>query len=68
MDPHYMDNLEKNTFKLCTPTRKKMKKLGSKRCVLSLLKVVSLLSFEKELGWGAEISSTYYIQKLISNT
>ena len=23
MDPRYMDNLEKNTFKLCTPTRKK---------------------------------------------
>lgn len=23
MDPRYMDNLEKNTFKLCTPTMKK---------------------------------------------
>ena len=23
MDPRYMDNLEKNAFKLCTPTRKK---------------------------------------------
>ena len=24
MDPRYMDNLEKNTFKLCTPTMKKI--------------------------------------------
>ena len=23
MDPRYMDNLEKNTFKPCTPTMKK---------------------------------------------
>ena len=37
MDPHYMDNLEKNAFKLCTPTRKKIVK--EKRCVLSLLEV-----------------------------
>ena len=25
MDPCYMDNLEKNTFKLCIPKRKKKK-------------------------------------------
>ena len=24
MDPRYMDNLEKNTFKSCTPTMKKI--------------------------------------------
>ena len=24
MDPRYMDNLEKNTFKPCTPTMKKI--------------------------------------------
>ena len=37
MDPRYMDNLEKNTFKPCTPTMKKIVK--EKRCVLSLLEV-----------------------------
>ena len=26
MDPRYMDNLEKNTFKPCTPTMKKIVK------------------------------------------
>ena len=66
MDPHYMDNLEKNTFKPCTPTIKK--NCDTKGCVLSLLNFVSLLSVEKELGWGREISSTYYIQNLINNT
>ena len=50
MDPRYMDNLEKNTFKSCTPT---MKENGeTKGCVLSLLNFVSLLSVEKKkLGW-----------------
>ena len=49
MDPRYMDNLEKNTFKPCTPT---MKENGeTKGCLLSLLNLVSLLSVEKELGW-----------------
>ena len=66
MDPRYMDNLEKNTFKPCTPT---MKKNGeTKGRILSLLNLVSLLSVEKELGWGGDISSAYYIRKLINNT
>ena len=39
MDPRYMDNLENNTFKPCTPT---MKKIMKKRCVLSLLEVDQL--------------------------
>ena len=66
MDSHYMDNLEKNTFNHCTPTMKKNCEI--KRCVLSLLNLVSLLSVGKELGWGREISLAYYIQKLSSNT
>ena len=37
MDPYYMDNLENNTFKPCTPTMKK--NCEKKRCVLSLLEV-----------------------------
>ena len=49
MEPRDMDNLEKNTFKPCTPTMKK--NCETKGCILSLLEVVSLLSFEKELGW-----------------
>ena len=53
MDPRYMDNLEKNTFKSCTPT---MKENGeTKGCVLSLLNLVSLLSVEKELGQGERL-------------
>ena len=36
MDPRYMDNLEKNAFKLCTLQEKIVKE---KRCVLSLLEV-----------------------------
>ena len=44
MDPRYMDNLEKNTFKPCTPIRKNCEIKG---CVLSLLNFVSLLSVEK---------------------
>ena len=60
MDPHYMDNLEKDTFKPCTPTVKKIVK--QKGCVPNLLKFVNLLSVEKELGWGGEISSAYYIR------
>ena len=53
MDPRYMDNLEKNTFKPCTPT---MKKNGeTKGRILSLLNLVSLLSVEKELGWGERL-------------
>ena len=55
MDPRYMDNLEKNTFKPCTPTMKKKKKSETKGCVLSLLNLVSLLSVEKELGWGERL-------------
>ena len=47
MDPRYMDNLEKNTFKPCTPGMKKKKRNEKKGCVLSLLKLVSLLSVEK---------------------
>ena len=54
MDPHYMDNLEKNTFKPCTPTMKK-KICEIKGCVLSLLNFVTLLSVEKELGWGERL-------------
>ena len=46
MDPHYMDNLEKNTFKPCTPTMKI--NCETKGCVLSLLNCVSLLSVEKK--------------------
>ena len=53
MDPHYMDNLEKNTFKPCTPTRKR--KCEIKGCVLSLLDFFSLLSVEKELGFGERL-------------
>ena len=53
MDPRYMDNLEKNTLKLCTPTWKK--NCETKGCVLSLLNLVSLLSVEKELGWGERL-------------
>ena len=53
MDPRYMDNLEKNTFKPCTPTKKKNFEI--KGCVLSLLNLVSLLSVEKELGWGERL-------------
>ena len=49
MDPRYMENLEKNTFKPCIPTQKK--KCEIKGCVLSLLNFVNLLSVEKELGW-----------------
>ena len=66
MDPHYMDNLEKNTLKPCTPTMKKIVK--QKGAFLAYWRLTSLLSFEKELGWGGEISSTYYIRKLINNT
>ena len=52
MDPHYIENLEKNTFKPCTLTRKNCEIKG---CVLSLLNLVSLLSVEKELGWGERL-------------
>ena len=44
MDPHYMDKLEKNTFKPCTPKKKNGETKGG---VLSLLNLVSLLSVEK---------------------
>ena len=53
MDPRYMDNLEKNTFKPCTLTMKK--NCETKGCILSLLNFVSLLSVEKELGWGERL-------------
>ena len=53
MDPRYMDKLENNTFKPCTPTMKKNCEI--KGCVLSLLNFVSLLSVEKELGWGERL-------------
>ena len=50
MDPRYMENLENNTFKPCTPT---MKKNCEKRVMfLAYWRLISLLSFEKELGWG----------------
>ena len=66
MDPHYMDNLEKNTFKPYTPTMKK--KCETKGCVLSLLNFVGLLSVQKITRLGGEISLSYYIRKLSSNT
>ena len=54
MDPRYMNNLEKNTFKPCTPTMKK--KICEKRGVfLAYWRLISLLSFEKELGWGERL-------------
>ena len=53
MDPRYMDNLEKNIFKPCTPTGKKNCEM--KGCVLNLLNLVSLLNVEKELGWGERL-------------
>ena len=54
MDPRYMDNLENNTFKPCTPTMKK--KICEKRGVfLAYWRLISLLRFEKELGWGESI-------------
>ena len=66
MDPRYMDNLEKNTFKPCTPTMKKIvKKRGA---FLAYWRLISLLSFEKELGLGERLVLTYYIRKLINNT
>ena len=52
MDPRYMDNLEKNTLSFVLL---QWKKLWTKRCVLNLLEVVSLLSVEKELGWGERL-------------
>ena len=52
MDPRYMDNLEKNTFKPCTPTMKKIVKRG---VFLAYWRLISLLSFEKELGWGERL-------------
>ena len=55
MDPCYMENLEKDTFKPCTPTIIIIKKIEIKGCVLSLLNLVSLLSVEKELGWGERL-------------
>ena len=45
MDPRYMDNLEKNAFKLCIPTRKKLWK--KKGVFLAYWRLISLLSFEK---------------------
>ena len=53
MDPHYMDNLEKNTFKPCTPTMKK--KCETTGAFLAYWRLISLLSFEKELGWGERL-------------
>ena len=53
MDPRYMDNLEKNTFKPCTLTMKK--NCETKGCILSLLNFVNLLNVEKELGWGERL-------------
>ena len=56
MDPRYMDNLEKNTFKPCTPTMKKEKKNCETRgAFLAYWMLISLLSFEKELGWGERL-------------
>ena len=66
MDPRYMDNLEKNTFSFVLLQEKKV---WNKRGVfLAYWRLINLLSFEKELGWGGEISSAYYTRKLISNT
>ena len=53
MDPRYMDNLEKNTLKPCTPTMKKIVK--QKGAFLAYWRLTSLLSFEKELGWGERL-------------
>ena len=55
MDPHYMDNLEKNTFKPCTPTMKK-RNCEKRGVFLAYWRLISLLSFEKkELGWGERL-------------
>ena len=52
MDPRYMDNLEKNTFKPCTPT---MKKNCEKRgAFLAYWRLISLLSFEKNQVEGRD--------------
>ena len=53
MDPRYMDNLEKNTFKPCAPTMKK--KCETRGAFLAYWRLISLLSFEKELGWGERL-------------
>ena len=44
---------KKNTFKPCTPTmRKNCEKKGA---FLAYWRLTSLLSFEKELGWGERL-------------
>ena len=53
MDPRYMDNLEKNTFKPCTPTQKKV--LNKRGVFLAFWGLISLLCFEKKLGWGERL-------------
>ena len=54
MDPRYMDNLKKNTFKPCTPTMKKI--VRKKGVFLAYWRLISLLSFErKKLGWGERL-------------
>ena len=54
MDPRYMHNLEKNIFRPCTPTMKK-KNCETRGAFLAYLRLISLLSFEKELGWGERL-------------
>ena len=53
MDPYYMDNLENNTFKPCTHTMKK--NCETRGAFLAYWRLISLLSFEKELGWGERL-------------
>ena len=64
MDPHYMDKLEKNTFKLCTPKKKNGETKGG---VLSLLNLVSLLSVEKSQVGGRDQFSILYSETIISH-
>ena len=52
MDPRYMDNLEKNTFSLVLLQEKNCEMRGA---FLTYWRLISLLSFEKELGLGERL-------------
>ena len=66
MDPRYTDNLEKIPLSLVLLQEKNCEKRGA---FLAYWRLTSLLSFEKELGFfSGDISSTYYIRKLINKT
>ena len=65
MDPHYMDTLESNTLSIAH--------LQEKNCEIKKVRSQSIGSgrFAKvyeRTRLGGEISSEYYIQKLINNT